>query len=153
MLAIRALAINPGAVMKLIKLFTLAVALMTFGQMSHAQDAQLNVELNKFEDVENGCQAYFLFRNTTGQNFEGFEMSLAILDTNGVIDRLLTIDAAPLPINRTMLKLFAVPDLQCSSIGAILLHDVGVCKPQNGENMDCFPILSLNSRNTVQLVQ
>jgi len=139
--------------MKLIKLLAIAVVLTTFGQTLQAQDAQLNVELNKFEDVENGCQAYFLFRNSTEQNFEGFEMSLAILDTKGVIDRLLTIDAAPLPTNRTMLKLFAIPDLQCSSIGTILLHDIGVCKPQNGENMDCFPLLELNSRTSVPLVQ
>lgn len=118
-----------------------------------AQESGISVELNKFEDVEGGCQAYFLFGNTTGQNYEGFEMSLAILDTDGVIDRLLTIDAAPLPNARTTLKLFEIPELSCASVGMVLLHDVGTCRPQNGENMDCFPILTLNSRATAPLVQ
>ncbi|CAN0590510.1 unnamed protein product, partial [Ectocarpus sp. 12 AP-2014] len=70
----------------------------------------MTVELNKFEDIETGgCRAFFLFRNETGQSFDGFEMSLAILDGDGVIDRLLAIDAAPLPIARTTLKLFEIP--------------------------------------------
>lgn len=81
-------------------------------QTAHAQDAQLTVELNKFEASENGgCRAFFLFRNQSGKAFEGFEMSLAILDTQGVIDRLLNIDAAPLPVARTTLKLFEIPEI------------------------------------------
>ncbi len=74
-----------------------------FGQST----GQLVVELNKVEASDTGgCSAFFLFRNGTDNSFEGFEMSLAILDTNGVIDRLLSTDAAPLPVARTTLKLF-----------------------------------------------
>ncbi len=132
---------------------TAAIVTLGFASMAQAQEAGLTVELNKFEEVEGGCQTFFLFENATGQNFEGFEMSLAILSTDGVIDRLLTIDAAPLPANRTTLKLFEIPDTQCSSIGEILLHDIGSCKPQNGEELDCFGILTLNSRAAAPLVK
>ena len=118
-----------------------------------AQDGGISVELNKFETTEGGCQAYFLFGNTTGEAFEGFEMSLAILDGEGVIDRLLTIDAAPLPNGRTTLKLFGIPGLACEDVGQVLLHDIPVCRPQNGADMDCFPILSLSSRAAAPLVQ
>ena len=73
-----------------------ATMLGVMATFASAQSGALSVELNKFEPGEpNGCQAYFLFRNETGKSFEGFEMSLAILDGNGVIDRLLSIDAAP----------------------------------------------------------
>jgi hypothetical protein len=139
--------------MKLIKSFLITLAFALIGQAAQTQETGLSVELNKFEGVDGGCQAYFLFRNTTAQNFEGFEMSLAVLDSGGVIDRLLTIDAAPLPTSRTMLKLFAIPDLQCEAIGTILLYDIGVCKPQNEAEIDCFAILSLNSRTSVPLVK
>ena len=47
-------------------------------------------------------------------------MSLAILDGNGVIDRLLSIDAAPLPADRTTLKLFEIPGLACANISQVL---------------------------------
>src|SRR5688572_14447925 len=77
-----------------------------------AQQGGLSVELNKFEEVEGGgCRAFFLFRNTTPTTFVGFEMSLAVLDGDGVIDRLLSIDAAPLPAARTTLKLFEIPQI------------------------------------------
>lgn len=132
-------------------LLTIAV----FAHPSMAQDqAKLTVELNKFEDNEaGGCRAFFLFRNKTEQTFEGFEMSLAILDGQGVIDRLLTIDAAPIPATRTTLKLFEVPELACADISEFLLHELASCRPQNEAEMDCFPILDLKSRTSAALVK
>lgn len=134
--------------------FWAAVALIPLSGPLAAQDGRLSVELNKFEDAEGGgCRTFFLFRNGTGNSFEGFEMSLAILDGNGVIDRLLTIDAAPLPAARTTLKLFEIPETSCGAISEILLHEIGSCKPQNADEMDCFPILDLSSKASAQLVQ
>lgn len=119
-----------------------------------AESGDLTVELNKFEPGETGgCQAFFLFRNEVGKSFEGFEMSLAILDSQGVIDRLLSIDAAPLPIERTTLKLFAIPQIACTDISEILLHDITTCKPQNEPEADCFSFLKLNSKTTTKLVK
>lgn len=114
----------------------------------------LTVELNKVEPSDTGgCSAFFLFRNGTDNSFEGFEMSLAILNTQGVIDRLLSTDAAPLPVARTTLKLFEIPEISCTEISEILLHDMTSCRPQNGEEMDCFPILDLRSKAAAALVK
>jgi len=118
-----------------------------------AQAQSLTVELNKLDDVETGCQAFFLFQNDRAENLTEFEMSLAILSPDGIIDRLLTIDAAPLPAERTTLKLFEIPDTQCANIGEILLHDIPACTPQNGDPLDCFSFLVLNSRATAPLVK
>lgn len=121
---------------------------------ANAQDGGLTVELNKFEEIdEGGCRAFFLFRNATDTSFAGFEMSLAILDGQGVIDRLLSIDAAPLPVARTTLKLFEIPETSCADISEILLHELTSCQPQNADEMDCFPILTLNSKTAAQLVK
>ncbi|MQQ10096.1 hypothetical protein GFB49_16635 [Epibacterium sp. SM1979] len=121
---------------------------------AQAQETTLGVELNKTEEIETGgCRAFFLFRNQTGKSFEAFEMSLAILDAGGVIDRLLSINAAPLPVKRTTLKLFEIPDIACADISEMLLHDLPACTPQNEEPMDCFPLLSLSSHADAQLVQ
>lgn len=119
-----------------------------------AQEPRLTVELNKTEASDDGgCRAFFLFRNQTGMSFEGFELSLAILDTNGVIDRLLSIDAAPVPAARTTLKLFEIPQIGCDSISEILLHEVPSCKPQNAPQRDCFELIELQSRAATQLVK
>jgi hypothetical protein len=130
------------------------VATMPAGVMAQQVKGPLTVELNKFEEIDGGgCRSFFLFRNQTGLSFEGFEMSLAILDANGVIDRLLSIDAAPLPVARTTLKLFEIPEISCSNISEILLHDITSCRPQNGEETDCFAFVDLNSKTSAALVK
>lgn len=127
---------------------------LSLASAAQAQDGGLTVELNKFEEIEGGgCRAFFLFRNETKTGFDGFEMSLAILDGKGVIDRLLSIDAAPLPVARTTLKLFEIPETSCTNISEILLHELTSCRPQNAEEMDCFPILTLNSKTSAALVK
>lgn len=124
------------------------------GLPAWADTGRLLVELNKFEEIDGGgCRAFFLFRNQTDNSFDGFEMSLAILDSNGVIDRLLSIDAAPLPVARTTLKLFEIPETTCAGISEILLHELTSCKPQNADETDCFPILDLNSKTSAPLVK
>ena len=131
-----------------------AVTLIALPRNAMAETGPLLVELNKTEEIDGGgCRAFFLFRNQTGKSFAGFEMSLAILDAGGVIDRLLSVDAAPLPVQRTTLKLFEIPETSCSNISEILLHDVTSCQPQNEAQMDCFPILTLGSRATTKLVK
>jgi len=136
------------------KFLAAVLALLFTAGHAWADAGQLTVELNKFEENETGgCRAFFLFRNQTDMTFEGFEMSLAILDQIGVIDRLLSIDAAPLPMSRTTLKLFEIPDISCASIGEILLHELSSCRPQNADEMDCFPILQLNSKTSAALVK
>ena len=131
-----------------------AVSFGLLASVASAQSGLLSVELNKFEPGDpSGCQAYFLFRNGTGKSFEGFEMSLAILDGNGVIDRLLSIDAAPLPVQRTTPKLFAIPEIACTDVSEIVLHDMPVCKPQNEDNTDCFEFLELGSKPDAALVK
>jgi len=140
--------------MKLNTLVILIGSLLFSTQILAAENQRLLVELNKFEKTETGgCQAFFLFRNQTDFTLEGFEMSLAVLDNAGVIDRLLTIDAAPLPAQRTTLKLFEIPEIGCAEISEVLLHELSSCRPQNDEEMDCYPMLDLSSRTNATLVK
>lgn len=133
---------------------TLVAAILLSSTATLAETGRLTIEVNKFEEIEGGgCRAFFLFRNDTPTSFEGFEMSLAIFDKSGVIDRLLSIDAAPLPVARTTLKLFEIPQIACANIGQILLHDVPICKPQNAEATDCYPLIDLASKTPAALVK
>lgn len=133
---------------------SLMAALALSAAAAQAETGRLKIEINKFEEIEGGgCRAFFLFQNGTASSFEGFEMSLAIFDGQGVIDRLLSIDAAPLPVARTTLKLFEIPGIACGNISQVLMHDVPVCKPQNGENTDCYPMIDLASKTPAALVK
>ena len=143
--------------MSILRLALAALAAAAFSAapaLAEGHGPDLHVELNKFEPIDGGgCRAFFLFRNKTEMSFDGFEMSLAILDGNGVIDRLLAIDAAPLPVARTTLKLFEIPEIGCDDISEILLHEMTSCRPQNADEMDCFPILELGSKTSAPLVK
>ena len=138
-----------GEVMRILSIALCAVMLAGPGM---AQDGRLTVELNKVEPGEtSGCRAFFLFRNLTSATLDEFEMSLAILDGEGIIDRLLTIDAAPLPVGRTTLKLFEIPETSCDAISEILLHDIPACAGPAGAGADCFADLDLVSRAAARL--
>ncbi|WP_294221662.1 hypothetical protein [uncultured Shimia sp.] len=131
----------------------LSLTLTTPSQAQEHTTGQLSVELNKLEAGETTCQAFFLFRNDTGMSFEALELSFAILDTGGIINQLLTVDAAPIPVARTTLKLFEFPDIACPQIGELLLHDIPACTPQNAEPRDCYPLVTLSSRAAVPLIK
>ena len=137
-----------------LKAACIASALLMAPGVATAQDDRLTIELNKLEENDgSGCRAFFLFRNRTDLTLEAFEMSFAILNSDGIIDRLLSIDADPLPAARTTLKLFEIPQVACNDILEILLHELTVCKPQNADAIDCFPLLDLVSRAPAQLVK
>lgn len=137
----------------MIKRIVTAILLVPISVAAQAP-GPLTVELNKLEPGEgSGCRAYFLFRNQTGMSFEALEISLALLGTGGVIERLVTVDASPLPAARTTLKLFEFPETNCSGLGEILLHEIGSCKPQNRDEADCFEMIELDSKAAVPLVK
>lgn len=119
-----------------------------------AQENRITVELNKLEASDtDACRAFFLFRNGTDATYEGFELSIAVLDTDGIIDRLLTIDAAPLPVQRTTLKLFEIPEIGCDRLSELIVHDIPSCKPENAEPVDCYGLVDWVSRTGVRLGQ
>lgn len=134
-------------------LVAVIAAIVLWSSAASALSGQLIIELNKFETIENGCRTFFLFRNKTDVTFQGFEMSLAILDKQGIIDRLLTVEAAPLKVGRTTLKLFEIPETQCDNIGEILLHEIAKCEPDQGGPLDCFTVIDLKSRAAAPLVK
>jgi len=127
---------------------------MAFATPAAAQVPLITVELNKLEASETGaCRAFFLFRNGTDQTFEAFELSIAVLDTDGIIDRLLSIDAAPLPVQRTTLKLFEIPEISCDRLSELIIHDIPSCKAENAEPTDCYSLIEWVSRTNVRLGQ
>ena len=133
----------------------LGLCVAALGAAGPAQpgDTKVLVELNKLESFEGGCRSFFLFRNHTELTLTDFEMSLAILDRDGVIDRLLTIDAAPLPAARTTLKIFEIPKIACADVGELILHDIAACASANDAAIDCFELIELSSRAPAPLVK
>lgn len=111
------------------------------------------IELNKFEDQENACRAYMVFRNGTEQTLESFKLDMVMFDQDGLINRRLALDVAPLRADKTSVKLFDIEGLSCSSINQILINDVIECAASGAETPDCVELLETSSRNQTTLIK
>jgi hypothetical protein len=122
----------------------LGVCLVILSGIAAAQE--INVELNKLEQVEGACRAYLVFDNSAGPAIEALQLDLILFDRDGVISRRLAVDTAPLRASKTTVKLFDIPDLGCDDIHRILINEVHECRTVAGPQSDCIERLRPSSR-------
>ena len=96
-------------------------------------EPELLIELNKLEDTEQGCRSLFLF------------------DEEGVYAKQLLLDMAPLYEDKKVLTSFLLAEEPCASIGSILVNDLPLCENGAGAQVDCVPLLKVESRTDVPL--
>jgi hypothetical protein len=109
----------------------------------------VRVELNKLEPQDNACRAYLVFENQTAQSFSGLTLDLVMFDQEGVISKRLAVNAAPLPADKTSVKLFDIEDVACTDIGRILINDALDCQNTSGTVQDCVTLIKPSSRGEV----
>ena len=118
-----------------------------------AQETGIAIELNKLEEQQNACRVYMLFENPGQTQFDEFQLDLVLFDTNGVIARRLSLDAAPLRADKTSVKLFDIDGLACPKIGRILLNDMLACADSTGKRNDCLKLIKPSSRVDAKFVK
>ncbi len=109
----------------------------------------LTIELNKLESVENACRAYMIFENNSGTSYDSLKLDLVMFDADGLINKRIAVEGAPLPVGKTSVKLFDIQDVSCEQLGRILLNDVLSCSGPAGEYSDCLARIETTSRNLV----
>lgn len=130
-----------------------AAAFAAGGAAAQSLAQKIGVELNKLEDQDKGCRAYFVFDNATAANFESFKLDLVMFGSEGVIQRRLAVEAAPLRAEKKTVKLFDIAGMPCAAIGSVLLNDVLTCRDQAGEQPDCIARVAVGSRVSAALVK
>lgn len=120
---------------------------------AQAQEAGIGIELNKLEEQQNACRVYMLFENPGQTEFSEFQLDLVLFDTNGVIARRLSLDAAPLRAEKSSVKLFDIDGLACPKIGRILLNDMLACADASGKRTDCLKLIKPASRVDAKFVK
>jgi hypothetical protein len=116
-----------------------------------AETPQVRLELNKLEDLKDGCRVYLVFENATPVSYEGYKLDFVMFGRDGVIARRLAVEASPLKAQKTTVKLFDVGGLACTDLGAILVNDVLACHANGQERADCISSLATASRTAVSL--
>ncbi len=134
----------------------LATAVLLGLTISASSDAlaqvSLPIELNKLEQRDNNaCRAYMVFQNKLGEALSALRLDLILFRTDGIIETRLALDAGPMPAEKTVVKLFDIPSLNCVDIGQMLINSVLQCDTSAGARNDCISLVEVSSRAEASL--
>ncbi len=111
----------------------------------------VRVELNKLEEIKDGCRAYIVVTNNTAKAFQKLVVDLILFRTDGVIGKRVFADLAPLRASKRSVKLFDLSGTKCSEIGSFLVNDTRECRNDEGVVDKCFARLEVSSLTKVTL--
>lgn len=106
----------------------------------------LALELNALQPAEAGCRVTFLATNQLGGQLDRAAVELALFDTSGTIDRIVTLDFKDLSEGKTKVLQFELAGLQCEGIGRLLVNDVSACEGAITPPTVCLDALKTSTR-------
>ena len=116
-----------------------------------AAEPTLNVELNTIEQQDDACRVYLVVKNESEDRFTDLEMELILFDKEGFVSRRYAVQIAPLQPNKTRVRPFDLPELDCGTVGQFLINDVTKCAAEDGEKPDCLKRIRTESKGEVTL--
>ncbi len=119
-----------------------ALALGAAGAAGSAAAGSVEIELNKLEPRQGGCQAWLVARNGGETAHDSLRLDIVLFDRDGVIARRLAVEAGPLPPGKTAVRAFVAEGLACETVGAALLNDVLAC----GGGAPCLGAVTVAAR-------
>lgn len=138
-----------GGLLAFLVTMVVAVAALRAEDGSPAVD----VELNKLEAQADGCRAYLVVRNRTAGRFVSLKLDLVMFDPDGIVAKRLAVETAPLPRDKTSLKVFDIAGVGCLRIGHLLLNDVLACERVPMGDRDCLSLVALSSRGEIEFTR
>jgi len=103
----------------------------------------LEVELNKLEDTEGVCRAYFIVRNRTGGDLTALSLDTFLFDSDGIIVLRLALPFEAIEASGMRIAQFDF-DIPCGDIGSAFVNDVITC--EGVAPVDCDAALRTTSR-------
>lgn len=111
-----------------------------------AAPASLALELNALQPADAGCRVTFLATNHLGGQLDRAAVELALFDTAGTIDRIVTLDFKDLSDGKTKVLQFELAGLQCDGVGRLLVNDVSACEGAITPATLCLDALETSTR-------
>ena len=128
------------------------VALCALSLPAQAQDApsQLKLELNALQPAGAGCRVTFLATNQLGAPLNRASVEMALFDTSGAIDRIVTLDFKSLAEGKTKVLQFELAKLDCAGLSRVLINDVTACEGEGLAPDACLAGLVPTARPDVE---
>lgn len=120
---------------------------------SQAQEGRVLLELNKLEPAGEACRSYVVLQNRSGTAFQTLKLDLVMFDQDGVVAKRLALETAPLPADKTSLKVFDIGGMACEQVGRILLNDVLDCAGTEGPKEACLSLIDVSARGELSLIK
>jgi hypothetical protein len=111
-----------------------------------AQSGNFELELNSSADVPQGCRLTFVATNNTGIALTKTGYEVAAFDASGVVASLLVLEFGELPLNKTRVVQFDLPDFKCADLSRLLVNGQDSCDSADGTHDVCIKQLSASSR-------
>lgn len=105
-----------------------------------------NLELNAVQASDAGCRISFLATNQLGGQLDRAAVELALFDTAGGIERIVTLDFKDLSDGKTKVLQFQLTGLACDGLGRILVNDISACEGAITPPSICLDALKTSSR-------
>lgn len=100
--------------------------------------APIKLQLNKTETAGEACRITMVVDNSRGAGLKTYKVDLFAFDTDGVAQKRVAVELAPLPPHKTTVKIFDFPGIACGKVGRILLNDVLACDGGDGAREACL---------------
>ena len=100
--------------------------------------APVKLQLNKTESAGDACRITMVVDNSKGPAMKTFKVDLFAFDTDGVAQKRVAVELAPIASNKTSVKIFDFPGIACGKVGRILLNDVLACDGGEGAREACL---------------
>ena len=136
-----------------LRAIVVALAMLITPHAAIGSDESLPVQLNKLEPNEGDCRAYLVLENKSASAFESLKLDVVVFDTDGIVAKRLAVEAAPLPLDKTSLKVFDIGGLPCDRVGRVLLNEVMTCEDASQERGDCLALMSTSSRAPIPFIK
>lgn len=144
---------GPSSATRLPPVPAIVLALILPGATPAQETPALAVELNKLEQAGDNCRSYMVVTNGTGQTLEALTLDLVVFARDGVIDRRLAADLAPVAAGRTRVKVFDMAGLDCGRVARLLVNDILACRPEAFGGAGCDAALAVSARGPAELVR
>lgn len=130
----------------------MAVTGAALADQTAAPPAVLSIELNTLTQKDSACRMIFLVENTLGADLSSAVFETVFFKTNGGVERLTLFDFQALPQGRPRVRQFDIPNVQCGSLGQVLINDVHSCKGDGITGVDCIKGLKLSTKTSVEVL-
>jgi len=129
----------------------LSASLTFVPQQSLAQTGTIELELNTSADEGSGCRLTYVATNNTSIALEKMSYEVAVYDATGIVQRLVVLDFGWLPVGKTRVVQFDLPDQSCADTARISVNGPVDCASAEGAQTVCRDSAILSSR--VQTIQ